>query len=310
MNSIEITAPAKVNLFLKILNKRKDGYHNILTLFERISLADVITLTKRPSGIVVTSDKFITHNPKENLVYKAAELILEKGKIASGVKIHIKKNIPIAAGLGGGSSDAASALIGLNKLFNIGLTKKELAALARRLGADVSFFILDTPFAIGRGRGDKLGKAHIKVRLWHLIINPAFKSATKDIYEAYDKRRLILRRSSGSSLEHLSKGLTTKDKDVKINRSLTDSLDPESLEDMLYNDLEEIAIEKKNVLGNIIERLAYHLGRKAIVSGSGPSVFCLHRTGKEGEAAKDKLFRSVPASQRKGWQVFIARTLD
>ena len=135
MNSIKISAPAKVNLFLKVLNKRKDGYHNILTLFERISLADVITISKRPSGIALTSDKFITRNPKDNLAYKAAELILKKGRIKSGVKIHIKKNIPIAAGLGGGSSDAASVLMGLNDLFGIGLNpcKKGCIYLNRQI---------------------------------------------------------------------------------------------------------------------------------------------------------------------------------
>ena len=294
MNSLKISAPAKVNLFLKVLSKRKDGYHNIHTLFERISLADVITLKKCPSGITVISDKFITRDPKDNLVYKAAALILVKGRITSGVRIHIKKNIPIAAGLGGGSSDAASVLMGLNKLFNIKLTKREFMGLARRLGADVSFFLLNTPFAVGTGKGDKLEKAHAGARFWHLIINPGFKMPTKGIYEAYDNRR--------------PKGLTRKGRNVKIQRSLTGSFDHRSHEDMLYNDLEEIAIAKKKVLGSIIERLASHLGRKAIVSGSGPSVFCLYRTGKEAIAAKNRLFSSMPASERKSWQVFIAKT--
>ena len=291
MNSIKITAPAKVNLFLKVLNKRKDGYHNILTLFERISLADVITISKIPNGIKVSSDKIITADPKDNLVYKAAKLMLENGKITSGVKIHVKKNIPIAAGLGGGSSDAASVLIGLNTLLNSGLAEKKLIGFARQLGADVSFFVLNTPFAIGKSRGDRLEKPAIKVKMWHLIVTPGFKLATKDIYEAYDRRRL-----------------TTKDKGAKICFPLRNSLDHKSLEDMLYNDLEEIAIAKKKVLGSIIERLASYLGRKAIVSGSGPSVFCLCRTRKEAIAAKDKLFRSIPAGERKSWQVFIART--
>ena len=316
MNSIKISAPAKVNLFLKVLNKRKDGYHNIHTLFERISLTDTITLIKRPSGIVVTSDKFITRDPKDNIAYKAADLILKYAKKGSrvnplrggstslrtgqgsrtGVSIHIKKNIPIAAGLGGGSSDAASVLIGLNKLFNIKLTNKKLMDLAGQLGADVSFFLLNTPFAIGTGKGEKLKKSHIRAQLWHLIINPGFKMPTKDIYKAYDNRR--------------PKGLTTKLRDVKIQHSLTNSFDHKSLEDMLYNDLEEIAISKKKVLGNIIERLASHLGRKAIVSGSGPSVFCLYETGKEVRAAKDKLFRNVPSARRKSWKVFVASTLN
>src|SRR3989338_6988043 len=99
MNSVIVKAPAKVNLFLHVLSKRRDSYHNIYTLFERISLADVIKITKIPKGIVVKSNVFITRNPKDNLVYKAAEAILKRGKVKSGVKIEIKKRIPIAAGL-------------------------------------------------------------------------------------------------------------------------------------------------------------------------------------------------------------------
>lgn len=309
MKSITLTAPAKVNIFLKILNKRKDGYHNILTLFERISLADKITISKMPRGIVMSSDKFITDDPKDNLVYKAAELILkykemdrgliraEKGgeiREKKGVRIRVEKRIPIAAGLGGGSSDAASVLVGMNRLFDMGLKEDELAALGRKIGADVPFFIMDTPFAIGTGRGDELKKADIAARPWHLIINPGFRLPTKDIYEAYDKAGL--------------KGLTMKGADVRIHRSLSGSVNFKSLEQVLYNDLGLIAIAKKRVLGSIVERLAYHLGKKAIVSGSGPSVFCLYRTGKEAGKAKEKLFRNVPAQERKLWQVFIART--
>ncbi len=338
MTSITLTAPAKVNLFLKVLNKRRDGYHNILTLFERISLADKITISKIHRGIVVTSDKFITRNPKNNLAYKAAELILEyagvkkglkredkgikirgmRGKTRGnrgveiegkkGVEIKIEKRIPIAAGLGGGSSDAASVLMGIDKLYNLKLKKSELVALGRKLGADVPFFLMNSPFAIGKGRGDELKKADIKAKLWHIIINPGFKLSTKDIYEAYD-RGLILRRAQYQALS-LSKGLTIKPPNVKISRYLKGSVNFKSPEEMLYNDLGQIAIVKKRVLGDIIERLASHLGRKSIVSGSGPSVFCLFRTGKEAYSAREKLFRDTPEKDRKLWQVFVASTVD
>jgi 4-diphosphocytidyl-2-C-methyl-D-erythritol kinase len=296
MNSIKISAPAKVNLSLRVLNKRKDGYHNIETLFERISLADTIAISKCPSGVTITSDKFITRAPKDNLAYKAAELILKRKNIIGGVRIHIKKNIPVAAGLGGGSSDAASVLLGINKLFKLKLKQGELAALGQRLGADVPFFLLDEPFAIGKSRGDKLEKAAIKTKLWHIIVNPGFKLPTKLIYEAYDKR--------------CPKPLTTESEDAKIHRTFDRSFDLGSLEGILYNDLEETATAKKRVLGYIVERLAYHLGKKAIVSGRGPSVFCLCRSGKEAAAPRAKFFRSVPAKRRKGWQVFVASTLN
>ncbi len=313
MKSITLSAPAKVNLFLKVLNKRSDGYHNIFTLFERISLADKITLTAIPNGIEVSSDKFITANAKDNLVYKAAELILEKGKEGErrgssrlglrprsnikGMKIRVEKRIPIAAGLGGGSSDAASALIGIDKLFDLKLSRQELMGIGRKLGADVPFFLLNTPFAIGRGRGDELKKVNSTARLWHLIIYPGFKLATKDVYGALGP---AMRRG---------RGLTFNKTDVRMSRYLNGAFDAESVEHMLTNDLENTAIAKKNVLGSIIERLADSLGRKAIVSGSGPGVFCLYATRKEAMAARKKLLKETPAGDRKGWQVFLAETL-
>lgn len=293
MTSIELTAPAKVNLFLKILNKRKDGYHNIKTVFDRISLADKIKISKVPRGIAVSSDKFITSHPKDNLVYKAAELILDYKKVKSGVRIAIKKKIPIAAGLGGGSSDAATTLVGINKLFNLRLTRAELTGLAKKLGADVPFFILNEPFAVGTRRGDQLRKSNLKIRPWHLLIYPGFKVATKGVYEAFDDPDFALTRNNH---------------DAKISPSLAHSMDLGELESMLYNDLQDTVIAKKEAIGRVIKRLVSSLDKIAIVSGSGPSVFCLYETRKEAMAAKTKLKTCVPASERKSWRILIART--
>ena len=292
MNSIEIPAQAKVNLFLKVLSKRKDSYHNILTLFERISLADIIKITKIPKGIIVKSDKLITRNPKDNLVYKAAELILKHGKIKSGVEIEIKKKIPIAAGLGGGSSDAAAALIGIDKLFRLKSDDEILTALGKKLGADVPFFILDTPFAIGRGRGDKLKVVRSKARFWHLLVYPGFKAATKDIYKAFEG----------------SKYLTPRQGSVKIQALLKLRMGYQNIESMLYNDLEAAAVSKKKSLGKILKGLAHLLGREAIVSGSGPSLFCLYKKRKEAIKARIKVLKSVPARHRHGWLIFVVGT--
>ena len=300
MTSITLTAPAKVNLFLKVLNKRKDGYHNILTLFERISLADKIIISKIPEGITVSSDKFITRNPKDNLVYRAAELIMNcrgvnMGKIrgSRGVMIRVKKRIPIAAGLGGGSSDAAATLVGINRLYRLGLNKSNLSRLGRKIGADVGFFVADEPFAVGQGVGDILRKCRIRLKLYHLIIYPGFRVATKGIYEAYDSE---------------AKGLTTGGCDDKISRLLDNCRDLNSVESMLRNNLEDVVVAKKPVIGRIIERLAHTLDKKAIVSGSGPSVFCLYSTGKEAVAARKKLFGGMTAGEKKRWQVFVAVT--
>jgi len=303
MTSITLSAPAKVNLFLKVLDKRKDGYHNILTLFERISLADEIEISKIPSGIVISSDTIITHDPKDNIVYKAAESILKyirvdngskgKKKGLKGVEIRVKKGIPIAAGLGGGSSDAASVLIGIDKLYDLQLKADDLMKLAKKLGADVPFFILETPFAIGRSIGDKLEKLNAKTCLWHVIVSPGPKSSTREIYEAFDAS---------------TKGLTTDFDDDKINPALKRSMDFNAAESMLYNNLEEIVISKKPVIGTILERLASSASRRSIVAGSGPSVFCLCTSRKEAMAAKRRFLGSIPARNRRPWHVFIAKT--
>lgn len=297
MRSIKISAPAKVNLFLKILNKRQDGYHNISTLFERIALCDGITISRIPEGIKVSSDVFITADPRENLVYKAAAEVLRYGKVKGGVKIRVEKRIPIAAGLGGGSSDAAAVLAGINKLFKLGLTRGELLRLGSGIGADVPFFLSNMPFALGTARGERLSRVNLKKRLWHLIVYPGFGLSTKDIYKAFDHNIM-----TGS------KGLTKKPADVRIQPGIRTSMDLDELEEMLHNDLQDIAVAKKKILGRVIERLASSLDKRIIVSGSGPSVFCLCGTRKEASEARDKLLAYVPLPVRKKWQIFIAGT--
>ena len=293
MASITLTAPAKVNLFLKVLGKRKDGYHDIHTVFEKISLADKITISSTPGGIKILSDKIITSNFKDNIAYKAAELVIREFKINSGVKIHIRKKIPMAAGLGGGSSDAASVLMGMDRLFGLRISKSRMIDLAAKLGADVPFFVSGTAFATGKGVGEKLKPLNIDMKLWHLLIFPGFKSATKGIYEAFDK---------------LDFALTGLARDVKIHFSISGYTDFGAIEAMLYNDLQCAAISEKNILGSIIERLTASLGKKIILSGSGPSVFCLYRTGEEAVKAKARIYRSIPAARRKRWSIFIVQT--
>jgi len=306
MASIELTAPAKVNLFLKVLNKRKDGYHNIVTIFEKISLSDRITISKIPEGIQLSSDKFITDDPKDNLLYKAAELIMDHYGIGGGVAIKIKKVIPIGAGLGGGSSDAAAVLLGIDKLFNLKADRKDLMRLGARLGADVPFFLFNEPFAAGRGIGERLEKVNITKKLWHLIAYPGFKVLTKDIYKSFDDIKL----KDKDKKDRGDFGLTRKSANAKIHPPLFENTKFGDLEAMLYNDLQDIVTAKESIIGSIIERLAYFLDRKVIVSGSGPSVFCLCRTRKEAMGLKKKVFSSLPSTEVKNWQVFIAKTED
>ena len=286
MNSITLAAPAKVNLFLKVLNKRKDSYHNILTLFERISLADTVTISKVPRGISVFSDRPITARPADNIAYKAAELILKRAGVKEGVMIRIKKRIPIAAGLGGGSSDAAAVLSGINRLFGLDINKGRLMRLGAELGADVPFFLFNAPFAIGKSRGDRLEALNIGRKFWHILVYPGFKVATKDVYRAFD---FALTRKYGDDKMAFPK-------------------DWDRLGDLIHNDLGAVVVRKRPVIGKVIKCLVSSLDKKTIVSGSGPSVFCLYRTRKEAIRARRRLSRSVPAASRKGWQVFIVGT--
>ena len=293
MRSITLTAPAKVNLFLKILGKRKDGYHKIYTVFEKISLADKITIASVPCGIKVRSNKVITRNVKDNIAYKAAELVIKEFRISSGVEIYIDKRIPMAAGLGGGSSDAASVLIGMNRLFGLRMTKKRMISLASKLGADVPFFVLGAAFAIGKGVGDRLKPLNIDRKLWHLLVFPGFQSATKGVYEAFDRLDFALTRRKG---------------DVRMNPVFPSSIGFGAIEAMLYNDLQCAAFCEKKVLGSIIKRLTASLGKKVILSGSGPSVFCLYRTKEEAIKSKTMIYRRIPAAMRKNWNIFVVQT--
>ena len=298
MTSIELIAPAKVNLFLKVLNRRRDSYHNILTIFERISISDRVKITRSARGIEIFSDRFITRDKKANLAYKAARLLMDAKGIKGGVRISIRKRIPIGAGMGGGSSDGAAVLKGMNSLFSLGIGRKALMRLGRRLGADIPFFLMDKPFALGRGRGDRLLDARMKRELWHLVVYPGFSMSTRKSYCAFSRRP-----------GRAATCLTRKGGDAKINPLLRNLKSFDAVESMLYNDLGDIAISQNRVIGGIIERLASSLGKKAIVSGSGPSVFCLYRARKEAERARRKLLDSVPSAKRKGWQVFVAGTL-
>lgn len=155
MRTIELTSPAKINLFLEILGKRNDGYHDIVTVFEKIDLCDRIRLSESDSGIALTSNLKELPLDKNNLVYRASSLLKNTYGVSKGVNIHIEKKIPVAAGLGGGSSNAAITLKGLNRLWKLDLTDRELYDIGKKIGADVPFFIFNHSFAVGSGRGDR-----------------------------------------------------------------------------------------------------------------------------------------------------------
>ena len=291
---------AKLNLFLQVFRpKRKDNYHNLITLFERIDLCDIITVKKRKDGFIRV---FCRHpgvpSGGKNLCFRAARLLQEYSGVDSGVDITIKKRIPVGAGLGGGSSNAATVLAGLNKLWGLGLDSNRLVTLAAQIGSDVPFFIYNSPFAIGTSRGEKISPLRQlkKIRIWHLLVVPRIHVSTPLIYGKFD------RLPAGGQV---FSGLTRPRYNVKI---LISDLKKKPLSlrpGLLFNNLEAVTrkacpqVERLKVkLQNLISP------NSVLMSGSGPAVFGIIASKQEAVSLKRKLW-----PQLKGAAVFLVRTV-
>ena len=265
-------APAKINLFLDIEGKRKDGYHNINTVFLKIGIYDRLSFKKEPRGIkVVCAHPRLFADQEHNLVYKAARLLRKSAGIKTGVRIHLKKNIPVGGGLGGGSSDAATTLLALNKLWRLKLSRKQLTDIGKKLGADVPFFLLPDTAAQGRGKGDRLKGIKLKKKFWILLVIPEVCVTTKEVYAALPGR------------------LTKTEFDVKLLfRALKDS-DMETMAKSLFNRLESVTLKKYKLLAKI-KKMVSALGVRAVLmSGSGSVIFGIVRSREEGMRIKRKL---------------------
>jgi len=278
---IKRASPAKVNLYLKVLGKRGDGYHDIATLMQRINLYDEMEFSPRDEGIMVKCPGSTLPENEGNIVYKAAKSILSRASCSTGVGITIKKGIPIAAGLGGGSSNAATTLITLNDLMEFNYSTQNLMEIGAGLGADVPFFVLGkTAWAFGIG--DRLQVAENIPRLWFVLINPLFEVSTKMIYGDLNLR------------------LTTKEKKFTILKFCT----VDSVVRELHNDLERVTIKLHPILQKIKQLLIAQGALGSLMSGSGPTVFGIFADEKSALDAEEKL-----RAEGK-WAVFMARSVN
>jgi 4-diphosphocytidyl-2-C-methyl-D-erythritol kinase len=284
---------AKLNLYLKILAKRRDGYHNLETIFERIDLADrVILKSRRDNRIKINTDSALIPKGRANLALRAATLLKNNFKVRCGADIKIIKRIPVAAGLGGGSSNAASVLVGLNKLWRLRLSRKKLISLGKSLGADVPFFIHNSSFARGRGKGDRVFslKSLSNTRFWHILVVPRSRVSTASAYQKWDKIAQKVR-------------LTSPDSNVNILISALKRKDFSLISKGLFNSLEEASIKLYPEIRRIKERLS-SLGLQSILmSGSGPAVFGMVSSRKEAQS----LGRQLKANRF--WRIYITRTI-
>ena len=266
---LHLLAPAKLNLYLRVGEKRPDGYHELTSIFERVDLADELTFTPQPSGITVACDRSDLDCGPSNLVTKAAWLLASRFYIKEGAAIHLTKRIPIAAGLGGGSSDAATTLLGLNQLWNVKLDQPELLTLAAELGSDVPFFIGGQPVAVVRGRGERVEPVSGPVgSRWYVLAVPDARLATKDVYEGLDAFRAAQ-----------SKNFMLTDPERSLTKTLL-ALRNGSLGELaegFLNDLQPEAIRRCPILTDLHRRLRACGALGTLTSGSGPSVFGLCR---------------------------------
>jgi len=285
VSKLILPTPAKVNLYLKVLNKRPDGFHNIKTLFERISLQDEIRLTSNISGkIRITSNHPDVPRGPKNIVYQAAELLRRDFKITHGVDIYIEKTIPVAAGLAGGSSNGAAVLKGLNQLWKLDLSRLQLTAYGCKLGSDVPFFLYDTSFAWGTGRGEVVEPVDFKCKLWHVLVVPRMKMHTRNVYQ-----RLNLK-------------LTNKNDHASILHRSLENLRLNDIGRWMINDLETVVFQSAPQLACLKERLKALGSCGAMLSGSGPSVYAVVKTRDQAYAIREALAKRYK-------QVYVVSTL-
>lgn len=277
---MRLLSPAKINLYLKIRGKRKDGYHDVETLMIRISLHDTLEISLANRGINFSSTSSELPKNQRNIACKAAALFLKGVHSNKGVRIHLTKRIPVAAGLGGGSSNAASVLVGLNKLLQTGLTDCELMKKGAKLGADVPFFIFKHP-AIARGIGDELKEFHGLPKLWFVLVHPRFQVSTK---WAYNNLKLKLTRDKNNSISHMYTSSS-------------------NIAGLLANDLEAVTITRYSVIKEIKEILRSKGAEGALMSGSGPAVFGFFSEKNKASRVYEEL-----KSQKK-WDVFLAHSI-
>ncbi len=262
---LNLRAPAKINWFLSVIAKRKDGYHDINSLMQCVSLYDDL-LFYSAGTLQVMCDSDIPL--EDNLVYKAASLLQKYTSCRKGIKIILHKNIPASAGLGGGSSDAASALLGLNTLWGLGLKKKELTAIGMEIGSDVPFF-LNGPSALVQGRGERITHLNFDSSMALLLVKPPVSVPTAWAYKTMKK-------------------LTKKTIDIKLLCRAFDERDFASLSNMLKNDLEKIVVKEYPVVGKIKNGLLEQGSFLSAMSGSGPTVFgVFESTAKASSAARE-----------------------
>ena len=280
---MKIKAYAKINIALDVVGKRDDGYHLLRMIMQTIDLYDIIEIKKINSGIKLKCNKPYVPTDERNLAYKAAKLFMETYSVNDGVDIELVKNIPVSAGLAGGSTDAAGVLKLLNKLFQINADDNELKALGLKLGADVPYCI-NGGTALCEGVGEQITQLKQFKNKILILIKPPFGVSTKEVYRNFDLSKVIFH----PRIETLIKSMENDDIYFVANN--------------MKNLLENVTLKKHRVITNIKEEVRLNGAIGTMMSGSGPTVFAFFDDMLTAQMCYDNM-------KRKYKDVFITRTI-
>ena len=271
MQLVIIKAMAKVNLGLDVLRRRENGYHDVKMVMQTVNLYDTLILEKREdTQILITSNVGELPLTEDNLIYKAAKLLFDTVGVEKGVQIHLDKQIPIAAGMAGGSTDAASTLLGLNELFEFGFNKEQLAEIGVKIGADVPYCIYGGTY-LSEGIGELLTKLPDAPDCYVVIAKPEIGVSTKYVYENL----------------HIETVTEHPDVDGMVEAIKSGSL--EGVTEKMANVLERVTIGRYPEIARMKECLEENGAKKALMSGSGPTVFGIFEEKEMAQKALDKL---------------------
>ncbi len=280
MDSINLKALAKINIGLDVTGIREDGYHEVAMIMQTVNLFDKLTITKTNDSSVTMSTnlKFLPVND-DNLCIKAAKLLLEEFNVPTGVHIELEKHIPVAAGMAGGSTDAAAVLFGVNQLYKLKLSRQDLMERGVKIGADVPYCIMRGT-ALAEGIGEVLTPLPPMIKCPVLIAKPGISVSTKDVYTSLD--------ACFDTVKHPD--INQLIEDIKVQ-------DLEALCSHMGNVLEEVTIPMHPVIADIKAHMLEHGAVGAMMSGSGPTVFGFFKDNKTAKAAKDVLTKTGMVKQ-------------
>ncbi len=292
MQSLSLSAPAKLNLRLDILGKRPDGYHDLLMIMDRIDLCDEVELRVIERGINVFCDDKTIPEGEANIAYRAVKEILAYSSRNVGVEVHIQKRIPIASGMGGGSSNAAAVIKGVNQLLKLKLPREKLMIIGAKIGADVPFFLFEGP-AIASGIGDQLKKVKKIPKMSLMVVNPGIPVSTEWVY----KNLRFNGSSSGNGRAHPASQVLSEIPQIYNTRK--------DVVRVMNNDLEKVTMKEYPVVAEIKKLLLSYGAVASQMTGSGPSVFAIFPD----RASVDKAVSKIEGRSDKKWKVFRSENL-